>query len=223
MSLTAAEALDIATSAGGAMQSVPHTTNIVSVSAEFAKPATVSSYDSDMIWPQTLANPWPPIIVRSKAESVQHGASVAELRRLSGLTWDQLAGLMDVSRRSLHHWVSGKPASAEHQTRLQRLLGTLRRLDRGDSTQNRTLLLTPDHTGRLLLDLLKSEKYEAAVALAGQQAARHVSASTELSAAARASRTPPAPADLVQAKQDRPRSSHRAVIKKPLRHPKPQG
>ena len=223
MSLAATEALDMATSAGGAMQSPPRTTNSVSLSADFAEPATVSSYDSVMIWLETRANPSPPIIVRSKAESVQHGASVAELRRLSGLTWDQLAGLMDVSRRSLHHWVSGKPASAEHQTRLQRLLGTLRRLDRGDSTQNRTLLLTPDHTGRLLLDWLKSEQYEAAVALAGQQAAQRVSASTELSAAARASRTPPAPADLVQAKQDRPRSSHRAVIKKPLRHPKPQG
>ena len=223
MSLTAAEALDMATSAGGAMQSVPRTTNSVSLSADFAEPATVSSYDCVMIRLETLANPPHPIIVPSKAESVQHRTSVAELRRLSGLTWEELADLMDVSPRSLHHWVSGKPASAEHQTRLQRLLGTLRRLDRGDSSQNRTLLLTPDHSGRLLLDLLKSEKYEASVALAGQQAAQRVSASTELSAAARASRTPPAPADLVQAKQDRPRGSHRAVIKKPLRHPKPRG
>ena len=223
MSLTAAEALDMATSAGGAMQSVPRTTNSVSLSADFAEPATVSSYDCVMIRLETLADPPHPIIVPSKAESVQHRTSVAELRRLSGLTWEELADLMDVSPRSLHHWVSGKPASAEHQTRLQRLLGTLRRLDRGDSSQNRTLLLTPDHSGRLLLDLLKSEKYEASVALAGQQAAQRVSASTELSAAARASRTPPAPADLVQAKQDRPRGSHRAVIKKPLRHPKPRG
>lgn len=223
MSLAATEALDMGTSAGGAMQSVPRTTNSVSLSADFAEPATVSSYDCVMIRLETLANPPHPIIVPSKAESVQHRTSVAELRRLSGLTWEELADLMDVSPRSLHHWVSGKPASAEHQTRLQRLLGTLRRLDRGDSSQNRTLLLTPDHSGRLLLDLLKSEKYEASVALAGQQAAQRVSASTELSAAARASRTPPAPADLVQAKQDRPRGSHRAVIKKPLRHPKPRG
>ena len=223
MSLAATEALDMGTSAGGAMQSPPRTTNSVSLSADFAEPATVSSYDCVMIRLETLANPPHPIIVPSKAESVQHRTSVAELRRLSGLTWEELADLMDVSPRSLHHWVSGKPASAEHQTRLQRLLGTLRRLDRGDSSQNRTLLLTPDHSGRLLLDLLKSEKYEASVALAGQQAAQRVSASTELSAAARASRTPPAPADLVQAKQDRPRGSHRAVIKKPLRHPKPRG
>ena len=223
MSLAATEALDMGTSAGGAMQSVPRTTNSVSLSADFAEPATVSSYDCVMIRLETLANPPHPIIVPSKAESVQHRTSVAELRRLSGLTWEELADLMDVSPRSLHHWVSGKPASAEHQTRLQRLLGTLRRLDRGDSSQNRTLLLTPDHSGRLLLDLLKSEKYEASVALAGQQAAQRVSASTELSAAARASRTPPAPADLVQANQDRPRGSHRAVIKKPLRHPKPRG
>ncbi len=222
MSLAEAEALDMGTSAGGAMQSPPRTTNSVSLSADFAEPATVSSYDSMMIWLETLANPPHPIIVRGKAESVQHGTSVTEIRRLSGLTWEELADLMDVSPRSLHHWVSGKPASAEHQMRLQRLLGTLRRLDRGDSSQNRTLLLTPDHTGRLLLDLLKTERYGAAVALAGQRVSRQIFARTELSATARASRTPPAPADLVQAKQDRPRSSHRAVIKKSLRHPKPR-
>ena len=222
MSLAVAEALDIATSAGGAMRRPQSKTKSVSLRADFAQPATVSSYDSMMVSLETQANPSQPIIARSEVGPVQHGASVAELRRLSGLTWDELASLMHVSRRSLHHWVSGKPASAEHQTRLQRLLGTLRRLDRGDGTQNRALLLTPDPTGRLLLDLLKLEKYEAAVAVVGQEAPRRVSASTELSAAARASRIPPAPADLVQAKQDRPRSSHPAILKKPLRHPKPR-
>lgn len=220
MTLTGAAALDIATSAGGAMQS-PAGSKRVSLRADFAEPATVSSYDSVTIWLETLANPSPPILLRGETEPVQHGRSVAELRRLSGLTWDELAGLMHVSRRSLHHWVSGKPASAEHQTQLQRLLGALRRLDRGDSSRNRNLLLTPDDTGTLLLDLLKAGQYDAAVSAVGQATSSRVSPSTELSATARASRIPPAPAALVEAKQDRPRGSNRAVVKKPLRHPKP--
>ena len=37
------------------------------------------------------------------------GAAIGELRRLSGLTWDQLARLFNLSRRSLHFWASGKP------------------------------------------------------------------------------------------------------------------
>src|SRR4051812_580671 len=36
------------------------------------------------------------------------GAAIAELRRLTGFTWDQLARLFHVSRRSLHFWASGK-------------------------------------------------------------------------------------------------------------------
>ncbi len=220
MSLPGAVALNIATSAGGAMQSQPRFGR-VSVRADFAEPATISSYDSVVFWPETLANPSLPILLHGKPEAVQHGRSVAEIRRLSGLTWDELAGLMHVSRRSLHHWVSGKPASAEHQTRLQRLLGALRRLDRGDSSQNRALLLAPDDTGTLLLDLLKAGQYDAAVIAVGEAAPSRLSPSTELSATARASRIPPAPAALVDAKQDRPSGSHRAVVKKPLRHPKP--
>lgn len=221
MSLARAVALDVATSADGTMQSPPRFKR-VSLRADFSGPATVSSYDSFMFWPETRANPLPPILLQGKTEPVQHGRSVAEIRRLSGLTWDELAGLMQVSRRSLHHWVSGQPASAEHQTRLQRLLGALRRLDRGDSSRNRNLLLTPDHTGTLLLDLLKAGQYDAAVAAVGQAAPSRLSPSTELSATARASRIPPAPAALLEAKQDRPRGSHRAIVKKPLRHPKPR-
>ena len=218
MSLAEAVALDSATSAGGTMRR-PRKFGRVSVRADFAEPATTSSYDSVLFWPETLANPSPPILLRGKPEPVRHGRSVAEIRRLSGLTWDELAGLMHVSRRSLHHWVSGKSVSAEHQTRLQRLLAALRRLDRGDSSQNRNLLLTPDDTGALLLDLLKAGQYDAAVTAVGQASPSRVSPRTALSATARASRMPPAPAALVEAKPDRPRGSHQAIAKKPLRHP----
>ena len=37
--------------------------------------------------------------------------ALGELRRLSGLTWEQLAKLFNVSRRSLHFWASGQPLS----------------------------------------------------------------------------------------------------------------
>src|SRR4030065_864926 len=35
--------------------------------------------------------------------------AIAEIRRLTGLTWGQIAEIFDVSRRTIHFWASGKP------------------------------------------------------------------------------------------------------------------
>lgn len=86
---------------------------------------------------------------------------VGELRRLSGLTWDQLARLFKVSRRAVHFWASGKELSRENEEHLQRLLGWLRSVDQGSANLNRTMLLRALPTGDLLFDLLAERKYEA--------------------------------------------------------------
>src|SRR6185503_7037508 len=36
------------------------------------------------------------------------GPAIMEIRRLSGMTWEQLANLFEVSRRTVHFWASGK-------------------------------------------------------------------------------------------------------------------
>ena len=59
------------------------------------------------------------------------GAVIGELRRLSGLTWDQLARLLGVSRRSVHFWASGKPMAQSNEEHLRRLLAVVRKVDRG--------------------------------------------------------------------------------------------
>ena len=46
--------------------------------------------------------------------AVPAGTAIGELRRLSGLTWDQLARLFNVSRRSLHFWASGGEPSIKN-------------------------------------------------------------------------------------------------------------
>ncbi|MYE02765.1 MAG: helix-turn-helix transcriptional regulator [Alphaproteobacteria bacterium] len=38
-----------------------------------------------------------------------------EIRRLSGLTWQELADLFGVSRRTVHNWANGARPSAEHK------------------------------------------------------------------------------------------------------------
>jgi len=84
-------------------------------------------------------------------------AAIGELRRLSGFTWDQLARLFNVSRRSLHFWASGKPMAPSNEEHLQRLLAVFRKIDRGSASANRTALLGVREDGSLPFDLLATE------------------------------------------------------------------
>ena len=136
------------------------------------------------------------------------GAQIGELRRLTGFTWDQLAHLFGLSRRSLHFWASGKPMASSNEEHLHRLLATVRRLDRGSAQENRTLLLTASRSGEVPLDLLVARQYERVLQVVGETASHPRAAPSPLSQAARDARRPRPPAELVGALQD---SVHREL------------
>lgn len=130
------------------------------------------------------------------------GPTIAELRRLSGLTWDQLARLFKVSRRSLHFWASGKAMTPSNEEHLQRLLAVVHKIDRGSASANRTALLAVRDDGTIPFDLLADEQYERVVALLGPAETRRARA-PKLSADAMATRAPRPPEELVGALHDR--------------------
>jgi DNA-binding transcriptional regulator YiaG len=130
------------------------------------------------------------------------GAAIGELRRLSGFTWDQLARIFHVSRRSLHFWASGKAMAPSNEEHLQRLLSVVRRIDRGSASANRAALLGICEDGSLLFDLLAAGDYERVLSLLGPGEAHRVSP-PKLSEEARAARAPHPPEELVGALQDR--------------------
>jgi DNA-binding transcriptional regulator YiaG len=130
------------------------------------------------------------------------GAAIGELRRLSGLTWDQLARLFNLSRRSLHFWASGKPMAPSNEEHLQRLLAVGRKIDRGLASANRAMLLGVQEDGVLPIDLLAAGSYERVLLLLGTGEPRRVSP-PRLSEEARASRAPRPPEELVDAVHDR--------------------
>jgi transcriptional regulator with XRE-family HTH domain len=136
----------------------------------------------------------------SSPEATQKALS--ELRRLSGLTWEQLAKLFNVSRRSLHFWASGQPLSRFNEEQLNRLLGTLQYIDRGSANLNRSLLLKPEHNGNPLLDLLVAGKYEEFKQIVGAGNAPQKLQLGSLSEDSYTARIPQNPADLVGALQD---------------------
>lgn len=136
----------------------------------------------------------------SSPEATQKALS--ELRRLSGLTWEQLAKLFNVSRRSLHFWASGQPLSRFNEEQLNRLLGTLQYIDRGSASLNRSLLLKPDNNGNPIFDLLIAGRYEEFKQLVGVGNAPQKLQLGSLSEDAYSTRMPQNPADLVGALQD---------------------
>jgi DNA-binding transcriptional regulator YiaG len=148
------------------------------------------------------------------------GAAIGELRRLSGLTWDQLARMFGVSRRSLHFWASGKPMAPINEEHLQRVLAVVRKIDRGAASANRSALLGVGEDGSIPFDLLVARQYERVLSLLGPGDARRVS-SPKLSEEARAARAPRPPAELVGALQDRIHpTSGRLLAAKPIAIPR---
>jgi hypothetical protein len=135
---------------------------------------------------------------------VEHAAAaIAELRRVSGFTWDQLARLFNVSRRSLHFWASGKAMTPANEEHLQRVLAVLRRIDRGSAAANRAALLSVRDDGVIPFDLLAQGHYDAAAAVLGQGPALARAVASSLSDEAKLARAPLPPEELVGALHDR--------------------
>ena len=126
------------------------------------------------------------------AEPPSASVALSELRRLSGLSWEQLARVLGVSRRALHFWASGKAMARTNEEHLQRVLAVVRSVDRGSTTATRSALLETLEDRNNVVDLLGARDYE-----------RAASITSLLSAAARTSRTPSSPEALVGALHDR--------------------
>jgi DNA-binding transcriptional regulator YiaG len=128
--------------------------------------------------------------------------AIAELRRLTGLTWEQLAQLFNVSRRSVHFWASGSKMAPENRVHLERVLDTVRLIDRGSVTENRAVLLPIRDDGTTLLDQLAAGNYDVVISALGHGRQRAPSIATALSPAAESVRLPRPPEELADASQD---------------------
>lgn len=113
--------------------------------------------------PSRWAFPWFQGWTQGAAVSSVSEHPVAELRRRSGLTWDQIGEILGVDRRTLHLWQSGRPMRPRHEERLQRVLLVVRKADRGHAEATRQVLLESG-IGGLLKDLLTKGEFLAAMA-----------------------------------------------------------
>ncbi len=182
--------------------------------------ATASTYDVPRFVERTAASPAGQID-HVAAESMAE--AVLDIRRRSGLTWEELSDLFDVSRRSVHHWASGKAVSAGHDQAIRRMLDAIRRLDQGNQAGTRAQLLAVDAaTGASALDHLKEGHFdEARARAAGIRPPGPLS--VPLSREARDAHRPQAPTFLLEAEQEHPGVPARARTARAKRAPKKSG
>jgi transcriptional regulator with XRE-family HTH domain len=107
-----------------------------------------------------------PTIVRHNSFQVR--SALHELRRLSGFTWDDLADVLGVTRRSLHLWANGASISSPNEKHVRDLLVAMQALDRSTATENRQLLLAPVRDGKTVSDFLRNREFNDVVALVGR-------------------------------------------------------
>ena len=132
----------------------------------------------------------------------QPSGAIAELRRRSGLTWDQIACLFHVARRSVHFWVSGKPMNAANEERLSRLLGIVRHIDRGSPRDTRAAIMNVLPDGAIPFDLLVSNEFDEVKMRLGAGQENAATALIPLSPSAHAARIPQPPEEHADALQD---------------------
>ena len=186
------------TSAGGSL--VRKSLRIIWIAGALTMPGTVGAGS-----PLDL-NPDPVVQTNSGltvSEVETPSAEIMELRRLSGMTWEQLARLFGVTRRTVHFWASGKTLNAANEERLRRVCAAILQIDRGSAKANRDALFTPRADGVLPFDLLQTKQYSDVVNYLGDTSQRQRPKLSPLSVAARTARLPRNPAILVSALQEK--------------------
>ncbi|MDI4655519.1 hypothetical protein [Xanthobacter autotrophicus] len=89
-----------------------------------------------------------------------------ELRRVSGLTNEEIAPLLGVSRRSFQAWLAGEAISARKEGRMRATVEAIRAIATPDPFETRARLLNRDSFSVRPYDLLVEGRYEAAIILA---------------------------------------------------------
>ncbi|QAX31323.1 hypothetical protein [Leisingera sp. NJS204] len=103
---------------------------------------------------------------RTPAEMTQ------EFKRISGLTWAQVATVFRVAARTTFNWTSGEPVNAKNHEKLGLAVAAIRFIDRGSVEENRNLLLSEAAGSQSYLDLFRAGEFDRAQELAGEGAGR---------------------------------------------------
>ncbi len=140
-----------------------------------------------------------PIDILKVLEKGKPQNDIEELKRKSGLTWEMLAKIFNVSRRALHDWKNGKKVNTSNQIKLSKVLMSLDSFDIENVSENRKILLTPIK-GVLPIELLEKDQFDEFDKIKRQFSRSRVR--LKISARELARRMPRSPQDFVGANFD---------------------
>lgn len=95
-----------------------------SMTGWFSSPWTLPS---DLVLPAVISEPATPASVTEKLSGT--AVAIREVRERAGLTWDQIARLFGVSRRSVHLWAGGGRMTAANEESLLRVANLVSSMD----------------------------------------------------------------------------------------------
>lgn len=93
-------------------------------------------------------------------------SALARLRAMTDLTFDQVARIMGVSRRSVHSWMAGGPLSSANEERVFEVSRVVASLRGSTAPERRAALLDSSQGESLLAQLTASARHATVVAKA---------------------------------------------------------
>ena len=170
-------------------------------------PATATNYDSQYTGERTTSGD-----LYEDVHSVLSTAEmIFEIRRLSGLSWDELASIFQVSRLSVHHWANGELPSARETYEISMTLAAVRDLYTGSQLATRERLFAKWGAGGSLFEMLVAHGFGGLLERAYEKA-QVVAHRIPLSAETEYLFRPERPTLLLEADQTRPRVASDARV-----------
>lgn len=187
------------------------------VASILGTPATSNAYPAQIVTERTSAAPNNtgnlPV---SPGNTSSTARGIMAIRQLANLTWDETAKVFGVTRRTVHLWANGRHPSGDQERKLNRVLGLLRSYQNLSPSMLREKLMGSAKPGTLFFDLLCNDEFDTfqELLVAENEPYQYL---PPLSSTEGDSYSPPAPMLLLDALQDRPVSTGKAISKKGIR------
>jgi len=138
----------------------------------------------------------------TEKDVISASRALSEVRRISGLTWEELGKLFHVSRRSVHFWASGQPMKSMNEKFLLKVLDFFRKVDRGSARSNR-IAIFQSIRGLVPFDLISEKNFSEAEELLGRGTGRKESPPSKIDPGEKTLRSPLPSGQLIDAMNDR--------------------
>jgi hypothetical protein len=127
--------------------------------------ATTIPHQVSLVWPPTPKAKRLVSRRRAPSKDVASQSLLSTVQSRSGLTLEEIAPLLGVSRRSLQHWRAGGRISARKEQRLRDLADTLNSLPALAASEMRGKLLDRTSDGVRAYDLLAEGRFDSAYSM----------------------------------------------------------